>query len=120
MMIGLAEMLSFRETARRSTAAPPGGRFVRAAGIEVFVQEEGPMDGPAVLLVHGTGAWSELWRETLTFLAGEGFRAIAIDVPPFGYSEKPRGARAYQRGREAERLEAVLDALDLRKATVVA
>lgn len=120
IVFGVAGALSVRETTRRSSAAPLGGRFVRAEGVEVFVQEEGPPDGPPVLLVHGTGAWSELWRETLDFLAGEGYRAIAIDVPPFGYSGKPRGAKAYQRGREAQRLEAVLDALNVRRAAVVA
>jgi len=120
LVFGVAGAFSVQETTRRSSAAPAGGRFVQAEGVEVYIQEEGPPDGPPVLLVHGAGAWSELWRETLDFLAGAGYRAIAIDVPPFGFSGKPRGAKAYQRGREAQRLEAVLDALNVHRAALVA
>jgi pimeloyl-ACP methyl ester carboxylesterase len=92
---------------------------VRADDVDVFLQESGPASGEPVLLIHGTGAWSEIWRETMTTLAESGFRAIAIDVPPFGYSEKPRGPAAYRRERQARRILGVLDALGLRQATLV-
>lgn len=49
-----------RETKTRVEAAPAGGRFVRAADVEVFVQELGPPGAPVVLFVHGMGAWSEI------------------------------------------------------------
>jgi pimeloyl-ACP methyl ester carboxylesterase len=85
----------------------------------MFMQEAGPATGMPVLLVHGTGAWSEIWRETMTALAGAGFRAIAIDVPPFGYSGKPAGPSAYSPERQARRIAAALDALRLRKVVFV-
>src|SRR5262245_4895126 len=78
----------WRETMTPAEAAPPSGRLVRAADIAVYVQEAGPATGHPVLLLHGTGAWSEIWRETMTALATAGYRAIAIDIPPFGFSEK--------------------------------
>lgn len=109
-----------REAEDRTALAPASGQFVRAHDVDVFVQEAGPADGPPVLLVHGTGAWSEIWRETMTFLAGKGCRAIAVDVPPFGFSEKPEGPDAYRRELQARRLLGVLDALDIRTVTVVA
>ena len=109
-----------RETAPRAASAPPSGRFVRAGDAEVYLQEAGPATGPPILLIHGTGAWSELWRETMTFLAGQGYRAIAIDVPPFGYSEKLAGVDAFRRERQARRLAGVLDALGVEKATILA
>lgn len=107
-----------QQTQDRHDAAPPTGRFVDAGDVEMFVQERGPPDGPAVVLVHGTGAWSQIYAEELDALAAEGYRAIALDLPPFGYSEKPRNG-SYTTPDQARRILGVLDALDLRDATLV-
>jgi alpha-beta hydrolase superfamily lysophospholipase len=69
---------SEREVVTAQDAAPRTGRYVAAGDVAMFVQEAGPADGAAVVFVHGTGAWSETWRESLTMLAGAGYRAIAI------------------------------------------
>src|SRR4029453_15627031 len=107
-----------RETTRRAEAAPSRGRFLRAADVEIFVQELGPRGAPVVRFIHGMGAWSELWRETLAATGAAGFRAVAMDLPPFGYSERPaRGA--YRRQDQARRILGVLDALGVRQATMV-
>jgi hypothetical protein len=86
----------FREAKTPAAAAPSTGRFVHAEDVDIFIQEAGPSTGPAVLLIHGTGAWSELWRETMAALGQAGFHTMAMDVPPFGYSQKPPNA-AYRR-----------------------
>src|SRR4030095_17209639 len=78
-----------RETGTRQALAPLSGRFVGAHDMELYVQEAGPASGHVVLLVHGTGAWSEIWRETMQRLADRGHRAVAVDMPPFGFSERP-------------------------------
>ena len=72
-IVAVAAILAFfrlqaheRETHEGANIAPPTGRFVKAADVEIFVQEAGPADAPAVLFVHGTGAWSETWREAMT------------------------------------------------------
>lgn len=108
-----------REQQRPEQAAPSTGRFVVAGDLNVYVQEAGPSKGTPVVLVHGTGAWSEIWRETMTALAHAGFHAIAIDVPPFGYSEKPSGPSSYSPDKQARRFAAVLDALRLRSVVLV-
>src|SRR5262245_20226606 len=125
LVIGVAAVLGTfrwrahaRETMSRADAAPKSGRFVRAADVEIFVQELGPPTAPVVLFVHGMGAWSELWRETLAATAAAGFRAVAMDLPPFGYSARPAPG-AYGRQHQARRILGVLDALDLRQATLV-
>lgn len=107
-----------RESEPRERAAPATGRFVQAGDLEVFIQEAGPVDGPPVLLVHGTAAWSAIWRETMDALAAEGYRAIAIDVPPFGFSQRP-SAPNYGDEAQAARIVGVLDALSLRSVTLV-
>lgn len=75
-------------------------------------------DGPPVVLVHGTPTWSFLWRGLITRLAGAGYRVIAPDHLGFGLSDKPAGA-AYTPADHARRLRALLDALDVRGATLV-
>ena len=107
-----------RETLSRHEAAPSAGRFVRAADVELFVQEEGPATGPPVVFIHGTGAWSEIWRGTMHALAGAGFRAIALDMPPFGYSTRPASAD-YGDDAQARRILGALDALQLQRVTLV-
>jgi pimeloyl-ACP methyl ester carboxylesterase len=51
-------------------------------------------------------------------LAKAGYHAIAIDSPPLGYSEKPDTPR-YSREDQAKRVIGVLDALNIKKATLV-
>jgi pimeloyl-ACP methyl ester carboxylesterase len=106
-----------RETAIRQTLAPLSGRFVRAHDIELYVQEAGPAGGHVVVLVHGTGAWSEIWRETMQSLADHGYRAVAVDMPPFGFSERP-AANDYTTATQGRRLADLLTRFD-RAVTVV-
>jgi pimeloyl-ACP methyl ester carboxylesterase len=107
-----------RETVARTVAAPRTGHFVRAADVEMYVQETGPRSGSPVLLIHGTGAWSEIWRSTLDTLAARGYRAVAIDMPPFGYSERPTNVD-YGDEAQARRILGVIAALKLERVTLV-
>ena len=108
-----------REQVSIEAAAPQGGHFVDAAGIKVFVQEEGSATGTAVVLIHGTGSWSEIWRPVMDALSQNGYRAIAIDLPPFSYSQKLFGPDAYATDAQAARIIGVLDALQIHRAILV-
>ena len=79
---------------------------------------EGPADGPSILLVHGTAGWSGFWSRVSEHLAARGWRVIAIDLPPFGYSDRDPRAR-YDRASQAARLAAVLARTAGRPAVVV-
>jgi pimeloyl-ACP methyl ester carboxylesterase len=59
-------------------------------GMNVAYSDTG--DGPPVLLLHGWPTSSYLWREIGPQLASE-HRVIAPDLPGFGASSKPVGAR---------------------------
>jgi len=107
-----------REVLSRSEAAPSTGQFVRTGDVRIFVQEDGPTDGPPVVLIHGTGAWSEIWRGTMHALAGAGYRAIALDMPPFGFSTRPTSAD-YGDSAQARRILVTLDSLELKRVTFV-
>lgn len=101
-----------REVQTAADLAPQGGRFVHSADVEIFVQEAGPSDGPAVLFIHGTGAWSETWRESLNAATKAGWRAIALDLPPFGFSRRPADG-SYAPKEQGKRIVGVLDSMKL-------
>ena len=106
---------NLRETQTRHEAAPSTGRFIQADDVELFIQEMGPANGQAIIFIHGTAAWSGLWRETMTPLAAAGYRCIAIDIPPFGFSERPATA-SYGNADQAKRIIALMDALKIEHA----
>ncbi|MGH6814248.1 MAG: alpha/beta fold hydrolase, partial [Hyphomicrobiaceae bacterium] len=107
-----------REVDTAEALAPRQGRFVETPGGRVFLQDNGPRDGIPVVLIHGTAAWSEFWRGTIDHLTAQGYRTIAIDLPPFGFSDRsPQGA--YARADQAQRIVAVLDALKIERALFV-
>jgi magnesium chelatase accessory protein len=57
--------------------------FVEAAGLRWHVQRAGA--GPALLLIHGTGAATHTWRDLLLPLA-ERRSVIAVDLPGHGFT----------------------------------
>lgn len=122
LLLALAAIATFwvaastRETGLRDELAPSTGRLVPTGSGRVFVQEKGPADGVPVVLFHGTAAWSELWRRTIDALAAAGFRVIALDLPPFGFSDRPG---SYTRRDQAARVNDVLDQLKAEPAIIV-
>jgi pimeloyl-ACP methyl ester carboxylesterase len=111
-------LAALRETKTRQEAAPSTGRFVQAADVQLFIQEMGPTDGQMIIFIHGTAAWSGLWRETMTPLAEAGYRCIAIDIPPFGFSERP-STPSYGNADQAKRIVALMDALGIERAILL-
>lgn len=99
-------------------AAPAAGRWVVAHDVELYVQEHGDPAAPPLLLVHGTGAWSGTWVSNVEAMARAGYRVIAVDLPPFGYSSRP-AARDYSRPAQARRLLALIDALQRGPVTLL-
>jgi len=122
VILTIAAMASFRlaaslrETAAREELAPSSGRLIQTSSGGVFIQEKGPAAGIPVVLIHGTAAWSELWRGTIDALASAGFHVIAPDVPPFGFSDRPGD---YTRSRQAARINDVLEKLQAQPAIIV-
>jgi pimeloyl-ACP methyl ester carboxylesterase len=107
---------SIRETRTRAELAPSTGHLVPTRSGGVFVQEKGPVDGIPVVLFHGTAAWSELWRHTSDAVAAAGYHVIALDLPPFGFSDRPG---SYTRADQAARINDVLETLKTAPAVIV-
>lgn len=65
-------------------------RFVDAAGLRWHVQAMG--EGPALLLLHGTGSATHSWA-TLAPLLARRFTVIAPDLPGHGFTAMPSWSR---------------------------
>lgn len=65
-------------------------RFVDAAGLRWHVQMAG--SGPAIVLLHGSGAATHTWRDVLPLLA-KSFTVVAMDLPGHGFTSRPDASR---------------------------
>ena len=63
------------------------GKYVTIEGIKTFYMEVGT--GPVVFCIHGVPTSSFLYRKVVTQLQSKGLRAIAIDLPGLGLSDRP-------------------------------
>lgn len=67
-------------------------RTVQVEGVDVFYREAGRPQAPAVLLLHGFGASSHMFRELIPALAHR-YHVIAPDLPGFGQTTVMPGVR---------------------------
>lgn len=95
-----------------------GASYVDVNGVSAFVVQRGAADAPPVLFVHGFGGSTFSWRLTLGDVAEAGFRAIALDLPPFGLSERTADFD-YSREALADFIAGLMDALTIDRATLV-
>lgn len=122
--LGLATMGTFmhisakkRQSEVATSKAP--GKYVNAGDVDLHYQELNPAGAVTVFFVGGTGAWSENWRREIELAASLGFRAIAIDLPPFGFSTRPT-TFDYTRKAQAKRIVEAIVHLQLDKVILVA
>lgn len=101
-----------------ATLADPAGAFVEVGGLRTYYIAAGPEDGPPVLLLHGLGGSTFSWRANLEALAAAGYRAIALDRPGFGLTDKPLDFD-YSHAAQADFAVAFMDALGIEQAVLV-
>lgn len=76
--------------------------------------DEGPRDGPVILLLHGEPSWSFLYRFMIGPLAEAGCRVVAPDLIGFGKSDKPADIDFYSYALHANWLKQLLDQIGLK------
>ncbi len=118
LLLTAARVATIWREAQPEVPAPAHGRFVDTPSGRIFVQIKGPEAGTSVILIHGSAAWSGFWEKTADALAVSGFRAVAIDLPPFGFSSRPADS-SYLREAQARRIRDVIRALELKNAIMV-
>ena len=67
---------------------------IRANNIDIYYEENGPADGPVILLVMGLGAQMIAWPdEFIHGLVSKGYRVIHYDNRDVGLSQRMEGAK---------------------------
>ena len=69
--------------------------YIETNGIRLHVLQDGPKDGPLVILLHGFPEFSYGWRQQIPFLASAGYQVWAPDQRGYNLSDKPDGIAAY-------------------------
>jgi pimeloyl-ACP methyl ester carboxylesterase len=113
-----AAFIVHRQAAKAEKSYPPTGAFVTAAGVRLHYAERG--QGRPVVFLHGNGMMVEdmLISGVLPAAAKRSYRAIAIDRPGFGHSERPRGT-SWTAAAQAELLPCVFAELGIERPIVV-
>jgi haloalkane dehalogenase len=93
-------------------------RYVEIDGLRQAYVDEGPEDGPVVLLLHGQPSWSYLYRKMIPVLVDGGMRVIAMDHVGMGRSDKPIDIDFYSYLGHVDRLERFIQALGLTDITL--
>ncbi len=90
------------------------GHFVSVDGVRTYYRVTGC--GPPLVLVHGLAVSHRSWDATTQALA-EHHTVYALDLPGFGYSDKPSGFASAR--QEAAFVDRFLAALEIDAATVI-
>jgi pimeloyl-ACP methyl ester carboxylesterase len=107
----------FRESESATTLSPPNGHFVQTSFGPVHFSQWGSATSPVVVMTHGMAAWGGLWTETAEHLSAHGFRVIAFDQAPFGFSDATN--EDFSLFSEASRIGQALSSLGIHDAKLV-
>ncbi len=80
--------------------------------------DEGPDDGPPIVLLHGEPTWSYLYRTMIPPLTDAGNRVLAPDLIGFGRSDKPSRIEDYTYLRHVEWVISWIERLNLTDVTL--
>lgn len=109
---------SLRDRQPAGTVPADRSGILEQDGHWLAVTDLGPLDGPAILLVHGLVSDSSTWARPAAGLAAAGYRVIAPDLLGHGRSDKPADGE-YHLASFAASLHALLLELDVRSVTVI-
>jgi epoxide hydrolase 4 len=87
-------------------------------GVHLHAVEEGPEDGPLLILLHGFPEFWYGWRHQIEPLAAAGFRVLVPDQRGYNLSDKPRRIPAYNLDTLAGDVVGLIDAMGRDRAFV--
>lgn len=93
----------------------PFAREVQVNGMRLHCYDAGS-GGTPMILIHGLADEADTWRHVFLPLAQKQ-RVIALDLPGFGRSDRPR--RAYTLAFYAQTVAGLIEALGLQRATLI-
>jgi len=75
----------------RQSRAASEGSMMDVDGVSMYVRQDGPRDGPALVLIHGLGGSTSWWDAVVPLFAAS-HHVIRVDLLGHGRSAKPTGA----------------------------
>ena len=93
--------------------------FELSDGLRMHYCDEGPRDGPVILMMHGEPSWSYLYRKMIGPVADAGYRVLAPDLVGFGKSDKPTSIDAYSYDSHIAWIREWFEAMDVRDVILV-
>jgi len=118
LIVGLVVVVNAQEFKTPQELADPDGQFADVDGVSVYYRAQGDPANPPVILIHGFGGSTFTWRDTLPALASAGFYAVALDLPPFGLSDKSPDID-YTRSGMADLVARFMSKLGIERADIV-
>jgi pimeloyl-ACP methyl ester carboxylesterase len=94
-------------------------RVVSTNGVDLFVRDAGPEDGPVVVLAHGFPELGYSWRHVIGPIADAGYRVLVPDQRGYGRSSVPGAVDDYDIIDLTADLLGLLDDVGARSATFV-
>lgn len=88
-------------------------------GLGLHVVEDGPLDGEAVVLVHGWPDTHRVWRHQVPALTRLGYRTIVYDQRGFGQSDRPTEVAGCHVFNAMADITSILDTLSIDRAHLV-
>ena len=92
--------------------------FVNVDGARIHFQEFGDPAKPTLVLIHGYTASLYVWKTVAPMLAENGLHVVALDLPGFGYSDKPKWFD-YTITSQARIVSRFMNRLGIGRATVI-
>lgn len=93
--------------------------YVEVNARRLYVERQGSLDGPSVVLLHHGLGSTQAWRSQVALLAQAGFDVIAYDRWGYGQSDPRPSLSAPTFEDDLGDLEGVLDALHIEQAALV-
>ena len=91
----------------------------RFGALRMHYVDEGDAGAPVVLLLHGQGSWSYLYRNMIPQLVDAGYRVVAPDYIGFGRSDKLPAEADYTFDAHVEWLAEFIAGMDFPEVTVL-
>lgn len=125
LILGILNVFSLvdAEANRRSVGSGPfpESSMTRIQGVLYHYRSFEPMDDGEpkgkVLLIHGFGSSTFSWRKCFAALTQKGYEVMAVDIPPFGFSDRDPKID-HSPSANAERLWELLDRVGFQKAWI--
>lgn len=92
-------------------------RLIRftSEGLSFDVRDDGPLDGPVVVALHGFPQTSACWSGVTPWLVEAGYRVLAPDQRGYSPGARPRDVRAYAMSRLCADVLALADTADVER-----